>query len=114
VNDFAHYVVEKAARRADLAKAAQSAKLAKEYDPVSIISLSCDILLKNAFRFWVSAIHTGADFFFPRDDADVIRGESLLLASTKTKPAVTHRRLRECRWRKFWPPGERIILYLQL
>jgi hypothetical protein len=53
-------VVEKAARRADLAKAAHSAKLAKEYDPVSIISLNWDILLENALRFWVSAIYTGA------------------------------------------------------
>jgi hypothetical protein len=60
LNDFAHYVVEKAARRADLAKAAHSAKLAKEYDPVSIISLNWDILLENALRFWVSAIYTGA------------------------------------------------------
>lgn len=50
VDDFAHYVVEKAARRADLAKDAHSSAPAKAYDPVSIISLNWDILLDNALH----------------------------------------------------------------
>lgn len=48
VDDFARYVVQKAARRAELAANTHNSAPAKEYDPLSIISLNWDILLDNA------------------------------------------------------------------
>jgi hypothetical protein len=54
IRDFARHVVAKAARRAELAVNAEDSTLAKQYDPLSIISLNWDILLDNALH---SALH---------------------------------------------------------
>ena len=48
IHDFARYIVKIASKRADLAKNTESATKAKNYDPVSIISLNWDILPDNA------------------------------------------------------------------
>ena len=45
VTDFATYIVDVAAKRAELARNTTSAEAAKQYDPLSIISLNWDILL---------------------------------------------------------------------
>jgi hypothetical protein len=50
ITDFAGYIVAKTAKRADLAANATNSALAKEYDPLSIISLNWDILLDNALH----------------------------------------------------------------
>jgi hypothetical protein len=47
IHDFAQHIVKIASKRADLAKNRNSATEAKNYDPVSIISLNWDILLDN-------------------------------------------------------------------
>jgi hypothetical protein len=51
IRDFARYIVAKAVKRAELAANATSSARAKEYDPLSIISLNWDILLDNALHF---------------------------------------------------------------
>jgi hypothetical protein len=51
IRDFARYIVDKAAKRADLAANTQQSARAKEYDPLSIISLNWDILLDNALHW---------------------------------------------------------------
>jgi hypothetical protein len=48
IHDFARYIVKIASKRAVLAKDTDNAIEAKNYDPVSIISLNWDILLDNA------------------------------------------------------------------
>lgn len=48
IHDFARHIVKIASKRAELAKNRRSATEAKNYDPVSIISLNWDILLDNA------------------------------------------------------------------
>ena len=48
VDDYANYLVSLAAGRAEKAKDTDSAEAAKEYDPLSIISLNWDILLDKA------------------------------------------------------------------
>jgi hypothetical protein len=45
IHDFASHIVEIASKRADLAKKGRSATKAKNYDPVSIVSLNWDIHL---------------------------------------------------------------------
>lgn len=50
IRKFAKYIVKKASKRAELAKDTESAKAAKDYDPLSIISLNWDIILDNALH----------------------------------------------------------------
>jgi len=50
ITDFARHLVDKAAKRAQLAKDTQDATPAKQYDPFSVISLNWDILLDNALH----------------------------------------------------------------
>lgn len=51
ISGFARYIVMKAAKRAELAANTPSSTRAKEYNPLSIISLNWDILLDNALHF---------------------------------------------------------------
>lgn len=51
ISDFARYIVAIVAKRAELAANATNSARAKEYDPLSIISLNWDILLDNALHF---------------------------------------------------------------
>lgn len=51
IRDFALYIVAKAAKRAELAVNASNSYHAKEYDPLSIISLNWDILLDNQLHW---------------------------------------------------------------
>jgi hypothetical protein len=55
IQDFARQIVGRAAKRAELAANATSSDLAKEYDPLSIISLNWDILLDNALHWALQA-----------------------------------------------------------
>jgi hypothetical protein len=48
VEKFAKYLVDKAAKRAELASGTSASASVKEYDPFSIVSLNWDILLDNA------------------------------------------------------------------
>jgi hypothetical protein len=50
INQFADYLVKRAAYRAYLARNTENANLAKEYDPLSVICLNWDILLDNALH----------------------------------------------------------------
>ncbi len=50
IRKFASYIAAKSAKRAELAANATDSSLAKEYDPLSIISLNWDILLDNALH----------------------------------------------------------------
>ncbi|MCL4207350.1 MAG: hypothetical protein KJ000_33120 [Pirellulaceae bacterium] len=62
VDKFARFLVNRAAKRAELAKDATTSAKAKEYDPFSIISLNWDILLDNALDRALQEKDRGSDF----------------------------------------------------